>query len=358
MGKKNYLSLVLLGCISFNVLGQTDNSSNRYLDAYKKYLSATCPLKPDSIKHFVYFARDRELIHNHPFLKIQRFAGAQIMYSWKQLEPERGKYDFSIITEDYKYLLSYKKKLFIQLQDATFDPKYKGIPEYLLTDEFDGGSSSQVNDNGELAGWVAKRWNPKVRERFALLLKALGKEFDGKVEGINLQESAIDLQERGTGDKSKTDTTFTPGRYAESLKNNMLALKKAFPQSTTMQYSNFMPGEWLPKQDKGYLRSIYRYGQEIGVGLGGPDLMIKQKGQLNHTLAMMHEGKFTVPLGIAVQDGNYIGQTGNNDVVNDRENIVPLLHAFAMDFLKVKYMFWACQEPYFSEDVIPCFASE
>jgi hypothetical protein len=270
------------------------------------------------------------------------------MYPWKELEPEKGKYDFSIIQEDYEYLLSHGKKLFIQLQDATFNPKYIGIPDYLLTDEFDGGSIHQLGDNGEIEGWVAKRWNPKVQERFAILLKALGKEFDGKVEGINLQESAID-------DKSKIDSSFTAQGYTESLKINMLALKKAFSQSTTMQYANFMPGEWLPNDDKGYLRSIYRYGQEIGVGLGGPDLMIKRKGQLNHTIAMMHEGKFSVPLGIAIQDGNYIEETGNDKVVRDRVNIVPILHAFAKDFLKVKYMFWVCQEPYFSEDVIPCF---
>lgn len=352
MRNKKYLSLILLGyCIIVDVFGQSEGLSNRYLDAYKKYLGATCPLKPDCIRHFVYFARDRELIHNHPFLNIQRFVGAQIMYSWEQLEPEKDKYDFSIIKEDYNYLLSHGKKLFIQLQDATFNPEHIGIPKYLLTDEFYGGSIPQVDENGVVVGWVAKRWNPKVQERFALLLEALGKEFDGKVEGINLQESSIDI-------KSKTDTSFTPVRYTESIKINMLALKKAFPSSTTMQYANFMPGEWLPRQDKGYLRSIYQYGQEIGVGLGGPDLMIKQKGQLNHTLAMMHEGKFTVPLGIAVQDGNYIEETGNNDIVKNRENIVPLLHAFAIDFLKVNYMFWVCQEPYFSEDVIPCFISK
>ena len=78
-----------------------------------------------------------------------------------------------------------------RLQDATFNPQYCGIPKYLLTDEYDGGSIPQFDENGETVGWVAKRWNPKVQERFALLLKALGKEFDGKVEGINLQESAI-----------------------------------------------------------------------------------------------------------------------------------------------------------------------
>jgi hypothetical protein len=351
MKNKKSLAIVLLGfLITSCVFAQSQNSADRYMDAYKKYLSASCPLKADSIKHFVYFARDREFIHNHPFLYIKRFDGAQIMYSWKQLEPERGKYDFSIIRDDYKYLLSHRKKLFIQLQDATFSPNYLGIPEYLLTGEFDGGAIPQIDEKGDTAGWVVKRWNPEVQKRFALLLEALGKEFDGKVEGINLQESAIDI-------KREMDSTFSPERYSESIKINMLALKKAFPESTTMQYANFMPGEWLPHNDKGYLKSIYTYGQQIGVGLGGPDLMINRKGQLNHTLAMMHEAKYTVPLGIAVQDGNYIGETDNNNVVSDRENIVPLLHAFAMDFLKVNYMFWSCQEPYFSEDVIPCFKS-
>ena len=135
-------------------------------------------------------------------------------------------------------------------------------------------------------------------------------------------------------------------------------LKKAFPLSTTMQYANFMPGEWLPTDDKGYLRSIYRYGEKIGVGLGAPDLMVRRKGQLNHALAMMHENNYSVPLGIAVQDGNYIGQTGTTEIIDERKNIVPLLHAFAKDFLKVKYMFWVNQEPYFEQDVLPCFLFE
>ncbi len=341
------------------VLGRWDNPANHYLNAYRKYLHATCPLEKDSIKHFVYFARDRDLIHDHAFLSIQRFAGAQIMYSWEQLESQKGQYDISIIQEDYNYLLKYNKKLFIQLQDATFNPKYKGVPAYLLTSEYDGGAINQREDNGETYGWVAKRWNGKVQERFALLLEALGKEFDGKIEGINLQETAI-------GMSNLADSTYSPEIYFYSVKANMLALKKAFPISPSMLYANFMPGEWLPWEDEGYLRSIYNYGEEIGVGLGGPDLMVQRKAQLNHALKMMHEGTYTVPLGIAIQDGNYIGKTGADKDYNEyiesapseRENRVPLLHAFAKDFLRVKYMFWVNQDPYFTEDVIPCFAND
>ena len=125
-----------------------------------------------------------------------------------------------------------------------------------------------------------------------------------------------------------------------------------------MQYANFMPGEWLPWEDNGYLKSIYQYGEEIGVGLGAPDLMVQRKGQLNHALAMMHENSYSVPLGIAVQDGNYIGLTNSDQVIGERKNLVPLLHAFAKDFLNVKYMFWVDQEPYFEQDVLSCFISE
>lgn len=358
MKHKKFILTILMGYfLSFFVFGQSNNRAKRYIDAYKKYLNATCPLEKDSIKHFIYFARERELIHNQPFLKVSRIFGTQIMYSWRQLEPKRGEYDFSIIKEDYNYLLSNGKKLFIEFQDVTFDTKYKAIPDYLMSEEFDGGCIMSYDDKGVADGWVAKRWNSQVQYRFALLMKSLGKEFDGKIEGINLQESSVEVN-------GVMDTSFTPKRYAESLKINMLALKNAFPHSTTMQYANFMPGEWLPWEDKGYLRSIYQYGQEIGVGLGGPDLMVQRIGQLNHTIAMMHEYKYTVPLGIAIQDGNYIGITGADQDYNeqidkrlkDRKNIVPLLHAFAKDFLHVNYMFWVYQEPYFSEDVIPCLS--
>ena len=334
------------------------NPSEKYKDVYKKYLSAGCPISKDSIRHFVYFSRDRQSIINHPLLQHPMFKGAQIMYSWRDLEPRKGLYDFSILKEDYEYLKKYGKKIFIQLQDATFNPNYKAIPEYLFTDEYEGGAVLQYNDEGKPDGWVAKRWNKKVRERFALLLQALGKEFDGKIEGINLQETAIAVSK-------KTDSIFSEQGYINGLKANMLAMKKSFPSSTTMIYANFIPGELLPWNDQGYLRSIYQYGEEIGVGLGGPDLMVTRKAQLNNALALMHEGKYTVPIGIAIQDGNYIGKTGadldyNEDAAKGktRQNIVPLLHGFAKDFLRVRYMFWVNQDPYFKEDVMPCFPGE
>ena len=312
-GEKLLMILLMVYSMIFSVYGQNKISSNRYITAYERYSNASCPLKNDSIKHFVYFARDREAIHNHPFLNIKRFVGAQIMYPWELLEPQKGNFDFSIIWEDYNYLKSHKKKLFIQLQDATFSPNYIGIPKYLLTDEYNGGAIPQIAENGDTVGWVAKRWNHKVQNRFSLLLQALGKEFDGKVEGINLQESSIDinLQDSSKGKNTDVDTTFSPELYSKSIKINMLSLKKSFPKSTTMQYANFMPGEWFPWNDHGDLRSLYNYGEEIGVGLGGPDLMVLNKANLNDTVALMHESKFTVSLGIAIQDGNYIGKTGD-----------------------------------------------
>jgi len=324
-----------------------ENPADRYQDAYKKYTNAACPLVADEMEHFVYFSRDRDGLRDHPLLTTDRFDGAQIMYSWRDLEPVAGQYDFSSIREDVNYLAKHGKRLFVQLQDASFDPAYKPVPDYLLTTEFDGGAAPKYAENGEIEGWVAKRWNESVQRRFAALLIAFGAEFDGIIEGVNLQETSIG---------EVTDPTFTPERYVEALKVNMQAMKSAFPTSTTMLYANFMAGEWLPWEDHGYLRGIYEFGEKFGIGLGAPDLMYQRKGQLNHALAMMHESTFTTPLGIAVQDGNYVGETGTLVVVEDRPNIVPVLHAFAQDFLQVDYMFWVNQEPYFVQDVLPCFS--
>jgi hypothetical protein len=324
------------------------NPAERYSNAHEAYLDATCPIGSSAIKHFVYLSRDRHRLRDHAFLQSSRFSGAQIMYAWRQLEPSRGHYDFSIIEADLDYLASRNRKLFIQLQDATFNPKYTAVPDYLLSDEYDGGAVLQRGE-GDDDGWTAKRWNQNVQQRFAALLQALGRRFDGRVEGINLQETAI-------GVTSALDPSFTPERYVAAIQENILALKKAFPRSITLQYANFMPGEWLPWDDKGYLRAVYSFAEKTGVGLGSPDLMVRKKGQLNHPLALMHEHRYSVPLGIAVQDGNYIGLTNSSKVVSRRQNLVPLLHAFAADFLRVDYMFWVDQPPYFEEDVLPCFA--
>jgi hypothetical protein len=63
----------------------------------------------------------------------------------------------------------------------------------------------------------------------------------------------------------------------------------------------------------------------------------------------------------AGQNGNYTGKTGTEDTGKEegpRKNIIPLLHDFAKDFLRVNYMFWVNQEPDFKKDVMACFSRE
>jgi len=115
-----YISILIVfsfTLISTKIQGQNlENPAEKYSEAHKKYLNETCPIEENSIKHFVYFSKDREAIQNHPLLTIPQFSGAQIMYSWNQLEPKKDQYYFSLIIEDYEYLKSHGKKLFIQLQ--------------------------------------------------------------------------------------------------------------------------------------------------------------------------------------------------------------------------------------------------
>jgi hypothetical protein len=140
-----------------------------------------------------------------------------------------------------------------------------------------------------------------VRERFHKLLFALGKEFDGKIEGINLPETSVMFGESGK--------LFPKGYgfeiYRDAVIDNMKALKRAFPKSVAMQYANFMPGEWLPKRDKSYLRSVYKEAGELKLAVGGPDLLPYKPGQMNHSYLLIKESAGIVPTGIAVQDGNY-----------------------------------------------------
>src|SRR3954471_8648071 len=71
-----FITIFVLSVLWTPINAQEKNRSERYIYAYKKYLDATCPIKKDSIQHFVYFAKDRELIKDHPFLSHSMFKGA------------------------------------------------------------------------------------------------------------------------------------------------------------------------------------------------------------------------------------------------------------------------------------------
>ena len=204
------------------------------------------------IKHFIFFSEDRENIHDSAFYANPGVTGAQITYPWERLEPKKDQYDFSEIEEDLNFLNSKGKKLFIQIQDVTFDSARYAVPKYILTDSvYHGGADPQYDiiegneDKAAKAGWVSRRWDPAVAERFHKLLTALGQKFDGRIEGINLPETAVDFGKKG----KLFPKGFTFEIYRDAIRENMKVLKRAFPNSTTIQYANFLYGEF-------YLRDL------------------------------------------------------------------------------------------------------
>jgi hypothetical protein len=298
------------------------------------------------VHHFVFFGQDREKIKEASFLETKALEGAQVAYSWRQLEMDKDEYDFSAIREDLAFLTSKGKRLFIQLQDVTFSESRINVPRYLLSDsQYHGGADKQYRFNGGddehaiVEGWIARRWDPAVQERLHKLLFALGQEFDGRIEGINFAETAI-----GVGASGRLfPKGFSLEIYRDAIIANMKVLKRAFPKSVTLQYANFMPG------DSGNLQAIYRAAKELKVGVGGPDILPYKTVQMNYSYPLIRDSAGSVPIGMAVQDGNY----EHENPQTGKRVTVPEILKFATEYLKVDYIFWCTQEPYYTEQVIP-----
>ena len=209
-----------------------------------------------SLQDYVYFGLERDRIREASFLETPTIVGAQLKYTWRELEPERDLYELGPVIADLEFLEHHGKRLFIQLQDVSFSTEIVNVPQYL---------------------------------------------------------------------------------------------REAFPRSHVIQYANFMPGEWLPWTEKGYLKGIYEHAARIGVGVGGPDLMPHRKGQQNHCLVLIEARGPTVVAGLAVQWGNL---EQKNPTTGKRVS-VPELYEYGRERLRLDYIFWGTQEPYYSEEVIP-----
>lgn len=290
------------------------------------------------LRHFLYTGSD-ELTKIEPLLQRSDIEGVQTVYSWKSLEPEPGRYDFSGIERDLAYLQQRKKQLFVQVQDRFFLPTARHIPSYLLTDPAYGGGLVRQSDDSEVnpggSGWVAQQWNPALRQRFQALLTALAKQFDGRILGINLPETAIDI------DRKRDKTRFSCDGYFNATLENMRFARQQFHRSAVVQYVNFWPCEW--DNDHQYMSRTFATAAQEGIGLGGPDIVPWKKAQMKNAYPFFHQYKGKLPLvAMAVQEPTlrYVNPKTGKPFTRDQ------FVSFAKDYLGVDVIFWSVDSPW------------
>ncbi len=305
-------------------------------------LLAVCSGEQSALHHFVFVGRDRQCIRDPEFLATKVIAGAQLKYTWKELEPERDRYALEPMLDDSAFLSQQGKKLWVQIQDVSFDKDAVPVPNYLRSDPaFCGGVAEKFESpDDDVAhehsdGWVVRRWVPAAQEHFRKRLAAIAGRLDGGIEGINPPETAIGFGKK----RAHQPDGFTPDAYAKAVQCTMSAACAVFQKSPVVQYANFMPGEWQPSDDKGYLQSVYDHAAKIGVGVGEPDLLPPRKGQQNHCLWSIAGRKAGVITALAVQDGNF---DELNPKTKQRVTAVEL-YRYAKDELLLDILFWGTQ---------------
>lgn len=231
---------------------------------------------------YIFFGRDHQRVDDAKFLDHRGVAGAQLTFTWRELEPTRDRYDFSGIEARLAQLQRHGRRLVVQLQDVSFVDRPL-VPDYMLRDTaFHGGA---------------------VR----------------KLKGDSAMQSI-------TSDA-----------------------RHAFLRSRVIIYANVMPGAWRPGNDKGYLRAVHEHAARIGAGVGGPDLMPHRAGQRNHAYALIATRPAGTIAGVAVQDGNLAEQNPRTGAAVT----VAELATYARDTLRLDFLFWGSEEPYYSRDGLP-----
>ena len=297
--------------------------------------------------HFVYLGQD-ELDANLPILDRPDIAGAEIIYVWSNLEPNRGEYDFSMIEHDLALTEARGKEVFVEVGDRFFAPNARYLPQYMLDGpEFGGGLARQFDNRtpGRAPvpqGWIARQWDPEVRARFQALLAALAARFDGRIDGIILTETAV------TVDRETPPEGFDCDLYFDAEAENALFARRAFARSHIVQYVNFWPCGW--NNARGYMSRFFALAAANRIGVGGPDIVPNRPGQMRNSYPFIREYRDRVPLvAMAVQEPTleYVNpETGSPFTRAEFE-------AFATDYLGVDIIFWSKDTPWLRQGVQP-----
>ena len=213
-------------------------------------------------------------LETFPHLDEPAIRGFNIRYMWATLEPEEGRYDFSVIRRDLAVAAKHGRQLVAFLIDKSFGEKAPNpIPVHMR-------GHALTNLTGGLS---AKKWDQRVVEREIALSRALAKEFDSdpNFEGIAWQESAPSVPS-----DQLTANGYTPELFRDSLIQLLKGSSEAFPRSWVFWYQNFLPGK------NEYLAEIAQAVLPYRVVLGGPDILPYRTALLpNYKLYDVFQGK-------------------------------------------------------------------
>jgi hypothetical protein len=261
------------------------------------------------------------------------FRGIQKTYSWRELEPEKNRYDLAAIHADLAFLSKHDQRLVIQVQTKTFGAGQNYCPAYLAGPDYGGGVYRT-----RWGSFNPIIWNEQVNQRLNALYSRLGREFDREpfLEAVVIPESATTFD---TADGEKYQ--YTVAKYTRALQSGMQALKDAFPTTGVIQYVNMPPES---------IQSLADYAALHGIGFGGPDvyphdpvLTNPQRGvyRLYPPLSGI------VPLGAAVQQNDYTQNAAFGGTMD--ETPVKEIYEFGRDKLCLNYMFWGIRKGYFEK---------
>jgi hypothetical protein len=307
-----------------------------------------CPAPGATPANFLYTSSD-DLARFSSLIGRPDIGGVQVVYSWRSLEKAKDQYDFSQIEADLEFVHILHKQLFIQIQDRFFEIKHRGIPDYLLQEPAYGGGLVPQDDNpGENKpaghGWATMQWNPAVRGRYQKLLAALARQFDGRVLGVNLPETAIDIDIA----RETARSGFSCEKYFAGELANLKFARQVFRKSHVVQYANFWPCEW--NNDKRFMSRFFSFAKDNHIGVGGPDIVPYRRAQMKNSYPFFNLYKGQLDLvAMAVQEPTltYINPKTRRHFT--REEFVN----FAENHLGVNIIFWSTTTPWLQQNAAP-----
>ena len=270
--------------------------------------------------------------------------GLQVRNSWRTLEPEKDKYDFSSIDKLLAGLAPRNKRMVILFSLKSFSPNIKSspVPDYIISDEYGGGLQRYTGWGANtLKGHVIKLWNAKTYERFILLLKKLGERYNSNpyFEGIGFTETVFTPLEEPGSDFPGMDI------FHEHILKLNKDLKSFLPNTLTYQFTNY------PRSFLGDLTTTLK---SIGAGFGGPDIFLTDIGLHTKTPSKgayhyYPELSGIIPLMPSVQHQNY------RNTQKDDKGFKPTLQqllSFGRDTLKANYLFWTRDDQFYKQVLV------